>query len=164
MSSSFLGTQAISSKYKSQRYSALSETFVEHIGKLIPGFKDWPLFSWLIILLNKTEWLLHTRNKQSKKEIAKTIPLTIEAKRIKYFRINWTKIKWLVQICCQDEKPPYRGISKSWTQTSSYSAPKFPFYGINGEVQAATLGFCSFSKNSSSISSEKLHCASQSAC
>lgn len=61
---------------------------VEHIGKLTAGFKDWPIFSWLIILLIKIKWLLHTRNKQSKDEIAKTTLLTIESKRLNYFGIK----------------------------------------------------------------------------
>ena len=89
---------------------------------------------------------MHTRNKQSKDEIAKTTPLTIESKGLKYFGIKWTKFKWLAQICCQDLKLPYQEISKNATQTSSYSAPEFPFHGINEEVASCHFGVLFFSK------------------
>ena len=39
---------------------------------------------------SETSLFLHTNNEQSKKEIKKTIPLTILAKRVKYLGINLT--------------------------------------------------------------------------
>lgn len=73
----------------------LKETFVEHIKKADTKVKTtilWlifmvyfmVLFSWLKILVNNIKCLLHTSNKQSKDEFMKTIPFTIETKRIKY--------------------------------------------------------------------------------
>lgn len=62
------------------------------------------------------------------------------------------------------KKNPYQRIRKNGTHTSPYAAPKFPFYGISGEVQAEALSFCSFLKNACVIRSKRLHCPSRPAC